>query len=69
MGERFDRGTELYRIADLSHVWILADIFENEAQYFRPGVTAQVIAARNQNKTFHARVSECLPQFDATRAR
>ena len=36
-GQRFDRGTEWYRIADLSRVWILADIYENEAQYFRPG--------------------------------
>ena len=31
-GQRFDKGTELYRIADLSRVWILADLFENEAE-------------------------------------
>ncbi len=67
LGERFQRGTELYRIADLSHVWILADIFENESQYFRPGIPVKVTHP-TQNKTFHARVSDVLPQFDpATR--
>ena len=44
-GMRFERQTEFYQIADLSHVWIIAEIFENEAQYFRPGVVAQYHAA------------------------
>ncbi len=67
-GQRFERGTEWYRIVDLSHVWILADLFENEAQYFRPGTLAQV-SLPHPGKTFSARVSEVLPQFDpATRA-
>jgi YHS domain-containing protein len=67
LGERFLRGTELYRIADLSHVWILADIFENESTYLRPGVQVKVTHP-TEHKTFHARVSNVLPQFDpATR--
>jgi Cu(I)/Ag(I) efflux system membrane fusion protein len=66
-GQRFERGIELYRIADLSRVWILADTFENEAQYFQPGVHARVILP-NQRRAFVATVSEVLPQFDpATR--
>ncbi len=64
LGQRFERGTELYRIADLSHVWILADTFENESAYFRPDVIARV-ALPAQQKVFHARVSNTLPQFDA----
>ena len=63
-GQRFEKGTELYRIADLSRVWIMADIFENEAQFFKPGVNARVTLP-NQNRTFMARVSSALPQFDA----
>jgi RND family efflux transporter MFP subunit len=62
-GLRFDRGTELYRLVDLSHVWILADLFENETQYFRPGATAQVTIP-HQHKTFTSRVSNVPPQFD-----
>jgi multidrug resistance efflux pump len=29
-GERFEKGRELYRVADLSRVWILADIYGKE---------------------------------------
>jgi RND family efflux transporter MFP subunit len=66
-GQRFEKGTELYRIADLSKVWIVADIFENEAQYLQPGKTVKGSLA-NQKKTFQAKVSDVLPQFDeATR--
>lgn len=62
-GQRFERGTELYRIADLSRVWILADIFENESQFMKPNVVARVNMP-NQNRTFSARVSNAIPQFD-----
>jgi Cu(I)/Ag(I) efflux system membrane fusion protein len=62
-GQKFDKGTEWYRIADLSRVWILADVFENEAQYLRPGVGARV-SLPSQGKSFSARVSEVLPEFD-----
>jgi RND family efflux transporter MFP subunit len=66
-GQHFDRSMEFYRIADLSHVWIIAQIFENEAQYFRPGVVAHV-SLPGQRKTFPARISSVLPQVDpATR--
>ncbi len=66
-GQRFERGTELYRLADLRRVWVLADIFENEGSYFRPGAPARITHVA-QNKSFNARISNVLPQFDpATR--
>ena len=66
-GLRFDRGTEFFRIADLSRVWILADIFENEASYFKPGMRVKM-ELPYQKKTLYAEVSPVLPQFDpATR--
>jgi len=66
-GVRFERGSELFRIAELHHVWILADVFEGEAQYLRPATTARVTLP-NQQRAFNARVSETVPQFDpATR--
>ncbi len=40
-GQRFEKGAELYRIADLSRIWIVADLYENESQYFRPGRGSQ----------------------------
>jgi Cu(I)/Ag(I) efflux system membrane fusion protein len=63
-GLRFDRGTELFRIAELNHIWVLADVFENEANSFRPGVMVNV-RLPGGDKRFHARVSDTLPQFDA----
>ncbi len=63
IGQRFERGTELYRVADLSHVWILGDVFENEVQYLRPGISAAVTIPA-VNRTLQARVSDVLPQFD-----
>ena len=64
-GLRFDKGKELYRIADLSLVWILADVFENEAQYFKPGIEAKVTLSY-QKKIYRATVSKVLPVFDPT---
>lgn len=61
---RFDRNTELYRIADLSRVWILADVYEHEADYFKPGIQATVTLS-HRKKTYRAKVSRVLPLFDA----
>ncbi len=66
-GLRFDRGAEFYRIADLSRVWILADLFETEAAYFQPGTRVRM-ELPYQKKTLYGQVSPVLPQFDpATR--
>ena len=66
-GLRFDRGTELFRVAELDHIWVLADVFENEGQDFRPGSVARVML-RGDSQSFEAKVSDALPQFDpATR--
>jgi RND family efflux transporter MFP subunit len=66
-GQRFDKGTELYRIVDLSRVWIQTDTYENEAQYLKPGNIVNV-SLPGLKKTFKATVSNALPQFDeATR--
>ena len=71
VGQRFDKGTEWFRIADLSRVWILADVFEKDAQYIRPGQMARVTVASGgapmnapMTAPMTARVSDILPQFD-----
>src|SRR6266566_4230430 len=62
-GQHFDRSMEFYRIADLSKVWIVAEIFGSEVQDFRAGTLARVTLP-DQGKTFSARVSNTLPQVD-----
>lgn len=62
-GERFDKGTEFYKIADLTKIWITADVFGEEADLFRPGARVRV-SVRERKKTLYARVSENPPLFD-----
>lgn len=61
--QRFEKGAELYRIGDLSKVWIIADVFGNEAQLFRPGARVRV-AVRELGKNLYATVSKNPPLFD-----
>jgi RND family efflux transporter MFP subunit len=67
LGQRFERGTELFRIADLSTVWIVADAYDRDARYIRPRVAAHVVQT-GMGKVMHGSVSTVPPQFDpATR--
>ena len=63
--QRFERHTEFYRIADLSHVWVTANVFAEESAYFRPGLVVSVVVP-DLGGTFSARVSSALPQVDPT---
>ncbi|MHC1744568.1 MAG: efflux RND transporter periplasmic adaptor subunit [Syntrophobacteraceae bacterium] len=66
--QKFDRGVEWYSIADLSHVWIVTDVFENEARHVQPGMRARVSIPR-MGKAFDAVVTHVPPRFDpVTRA-
>lgn len=66
-GQHFDRSMEFYRIADLSNVWIVAEIFGSEARDFHPGTVARVTLP-DQGRAFSARVTNTLPEVDpATR--
>jgi len=60
-GQRFDKGTEFYRIADISRVWVWTDIFEKDREFLKPGAEATFVY---QGRRFKARMSEALPQFD-----
>ena len=63
-GLRFEKGTEFFRITDLRRVWILADVFERDARWIKPGAIVRV-SLPHQNHSFPAIVSDALPQFDA----
>jgi RND family efflux transporter MFP subunit len=67
VGLSCDRGFEFYRIADLRRVWILADVYENQAPFIRAGSKAR-ITSQDQNRHLEATVSRAEPTFDeATR--
>jgi Cu(I)/Ag(I) efflux system membrane fusion protein len=62
-GQHFERSTEFYRIADLSQVWIVADVFGSDAQNIHASGSARVTLP-DQRGTFAARVTDVLPQVD-----
>ena len=59
----FKAGEVFYVIADIGRVWVYADVYENEAQYLRPGITVKVLHSQ-LNKTYDAKVIDVLPLFD-----
>jgi len=61
VGLSCDRGFEFYRIADLRRVWILADVYENQAPFIRAGSKASLTS---QNRQLEATVSRAEPTFD-----
>src|SRR6476646_4165155 len=63
-GQHFDHGMEFYRIADLSRVWVVAEVYEQEASYVRPGGLAQ-ITLKDEVKRLPARITDSLPQSEA----
>jgi membrane fusion protein, copper/silver efflux system len=62
-GLRFDRGFEFYRIADLSRVWILADVFRHHLPFIRRGASARISMA-GESRAMLATVSPSEPIFD-----
>ena len=60
--------TKLYTIADLSTVWVYANVFQNDVGRLRPGNRAKVTLDAYPGKTFSAQIAQILPQVDqATR--
>jgi RND family efflux transporter MFP subunit len=66
--QRVTADTVLYTVADLSSVWVIADVFEYEAASVRLNQPAALSMTSLPGRTFHGRVSYILPQVDpATR--
>jgi RND family efflux transporter MFP subunit len=60
--------TKLYTIADLSTVWVYANVFQNDLGRLKPGDSARVTVDAYPGQQFHGRIDQILPQVDpATR--
>jgi Cu(I)/Ag(I) efflux system membrane fusion protein len=62
--QRYDKGTEFFRIADLQHVWVLAEVFASEVTALRPGTDVQLVLPYDNPREHRARVADALPAFD-----
>jgi len=60
-GMRFMPGEALYSIANLSSLWLLADIFEQDLALVQPGQTARIMVNAYPGKVFTGKVAFVYP--------
>jgi Cu(I)/Ag(I) efflux system membrane fusion protein/cobalt-zinc-cadmium efflux system membrane fusion protein len=58
--------TKLYTIADLSSVWVYANVFQSDVGRLKPGNAATVTVDAYPGRTFYGRIDQILPQVDMT---
>jgi RND family efflux transporter MFP subunit len=58
--------TKLYTLADLSHVWVNAQVFQNDVGRLKRGDSSSITVDAYPGRTFQGRVEEILPQVDMT---
>ncbi len=56
--------TMLYTVADLSDVWVLAQVFQSDAGKIKPGDPAEVTVDAYPGRVFTGRLDYILPQLD-----
>ena len=60
-GMRFMPGDTLYQVTDLSSVWVVADVFEQDIGAVKPGASASVTTTAYPNKAFGGRITTIYP--------
>lgn len=66
LGAHFMPGMRLYRIADLSRVWLAAEIFEKDLSLIRTGQSARVTFEAYPGESFSALVTYVYPTISMT---
>ncbi|WP_310494049.1 efflux RND transporter periplasmic adaptor subunit [Dechloromonas sp.] len=64
-GMRFMPGEALYQVADLSSVWVVADVFEQDIGLVKSGAKAKVMINAYPGKTFEGTISYVYPTLNA----
>ena len=60
--------TRLYTVADLTHVWVYAQVFQDDVGRLKPGDETAITVDAYPGQTFSGRIEDVLPQVDmATR--
>ena len=64
-GMRFMPGDMLYQVTDLSSVWVVADVFEQDIGLVKPGAKASVKITAYPNQVFEGRITYVYPTLKA----
>ncbi len=65
-GMHAEEGTILYRLADLSKIWVIAEAPENSLSLARPGATARITLNAFPGKMFEGKVTFVYPEVSMT---
>ena len=65
-GQRITPETELYMIADLSRLWVIVDLYEDDLPWVRVGDMAEMRVSGIPGETFHGKVAYIYPYLEAT---
>ena len=63
-GQFIKSGMELFQIADLSTIWVYADLYENELPWVQEGLDAEIILPYAGSKSIAATVSYIYPYVE-----
>lgn len=64
-GQRITPDTELYKIADLSRVWVIVDLYEDDMPWVKVGDEARMQVAGIPGRMFKGKVSFIYPYLEA----
>jgi membrane fusion protein, heavy metal efflux system len=63
-GEAVEPGKSLYQVINLSEVWAIAQVFEQDLSKVHPGETVEVVVAGYPKRTFQGRIVSVDPVLD-----
>lgn len=63
-GQKIMAGTTLLRIADLSRLWLIADVYEYELSKIQLGLSVEITFNYLPGKTYHGKISFIYPTID-----
>ncbi len=66
LGHFVEVGGTLFHIADLSTLWVLADIYEKDLANIKPGLPADIEVAAYPSEKFHGRLTVIFDMLDET---
>lgn len=64
-GMRFMPGDSLYQVADLSSVWVIAEVYEQDIALVRTGSKAKVVIGAYPDKSFEGTITYVYPTLKA----
>ncbi|MGH7494371.1 MAG: efflux RND transporter periplasmic adaptor subunit [bacterium] len=66
LGHFVEVGGTMFHVADLSKLWVLADIYEKDLAAIKPGLPAEIEVAAYPSEKFHGRLTTIFDVLDET---